>query len=368
MRREQNVILFSAGESVRNKKVEWIQNYLRDKGIHCLSWNELFRGANSAEQISLLPILMKKIPTFDFALILAEGVDQVTMRQGTEAYSAMRDNVVFELGLCVMALGAERVILLAEEGVRLVDDLSAFGKIGLTHISYAKEDGLAIPAAKLHAIIDAKARSLGERFYEQLDQVIAHINGNADIVSPVFVGAAVSSAEAYFTNFIVRLLEHIEEPIYPEKGGEPFTLSLAPEVQIVLPASVDSMTSGGISAYYERVGADTFFLQRAGARGLSFRGKLQDGKLTVIDVPTSVTASYSVVSSILNIDSDEAYDPEAEERFATKEMDIYEYTLKKLFTPAVASARLGYIADREKKERIIRALGKIRVLRAERRG
>lgn len=79
------------------------------------------------EQIALLPALLKKIPTFDFALIVAEGVDTVKLR-GSEERSAIRDNVIFELGLCTMALGAERVILLAEENVRIPEDLIGVGK------------------------------------------------------------------------------------------------------------------------------------------------------------------------------------------------------------------------------------------------
>ena len=366
MRRSQNVIVFSAGESVRNQKVEYIQQRLMEKenGICCLDWRDLFRGANHADQIALLPALMKKIPTFDFALIFAEGVDQVTMR-GKEQYAAMRDNVVFELGLCLMALGAERVILLSEEGLRLPDDLQGIGKIGLEHIVYTSDTGSSQVASQLETIIRCKSEHLESSLSAQIDRVIAHISANADIVSPVFVGAAVSSAEAYFANFIVRLLARLDAPILRMGDNTPLSLTQEPELRIVFPTAVDSMTPDAISRYYHRLGAESFVIENAGARSLSFWGILHDGHLTIVDVPTSVTASYCVVNSILNIDSDDVYDRTAEERFVTKEMDVYEYTLRKLFTPEIASARLARMENDGQKARVLRALERIELIRED---
>ena len=103
MRRKQNVIIFSAGESIRNGSVEYIKSRLCKKDIICYDWRELFIKAHDMDNIALLPSLSKKIPTFDFAIIIAEAVDTVRFR-GEEQIS-MRDNVIFELGLCIMALG-----------------------------------------------------------------------------------------------------------------------------------------------------------------------------------------------------------------------------------------------------------------------
>lgn len=171
------------------------------------------------EQIALLPALLKKIPTFDFALIVAEGVDTVKLR-GSEECSAIRDNVIFELGLCTMALGAERVILLAEENVRIPEDLIGVGKMGIEYVTFSSVDREAT-IGKVGEIIDKKADVLKERFMRQLSEIIEHINKNSEQVSPVFVGAAVSSAEAYFINFIVRLFENIDKGFssreHPEK-------------------------------------------------------------------------------------------------------------------------------------------------------
>ena len=201
MERTQNVILFSAGESL--DKVNFIRDRLAPHGIRCFGWRELFTTAHDSSRIALLPNLIKKIPSFDFALILAEGVDQLTLR-GQSGCKAMRDNVIFELGLCIMGLGPERVILLAEESVRIPEDLMGVGDLGVKSIRY--RDRLEEPVDQVGQEILSRRDVCP---LPQLDAVIRHIEANAQTVSPVFVGAAVSSAEAYFQNFILRLLENL---------------------------------------------------------------------------------------------------------------------------------------------------------------
>ena len=41
MRRKQNVIIFSAGESVRNGNVEYVETQLGKRGINCFDWKSL---------------------------------------------------------------------------------------------------------------------------------------------------------------------------------------------------------------------------------------------------------------------------------------------------------------------------------------
>ncbi len=189
MRRKQNVIIFSAGESVRNGNVEYIEHKLREQNIVCFDWRSLFKQAHDIEHIALLPSLSKKIPTFDFALIFAEGVDKVKLRD-TEEIATMRDNVVFELGLCVMALGVERVILLAEESIRIPEDLIGIGKVGIEYVTFnstKREEAV----QEVSEIISNKADAFANKFETQLDKIINHININSDLISPVFIGAAV---------------------------------------------------------------------------------------------------------------------------------------------------------------------------------
>lgn len=363
MKRTQNVILFSAGESVRNGKVEIIENKLKESGICCVDWRELFQTAHDMHNIALLPALVKKIPTFDFALIFAEAVDKVALRGGQEI-NAMRDNVIFELGMCIMALGTERVVLLAEESVHLPEDLIGVGKTGIEYITY-QEKNFDESVALVERTFQNFMKMQEEQLKHQIDSIIGHIQKNAEEISPVFIGAAVASAEAYYTNFIVRLLEHSNQTF--SRKSEPDKKYPFPEdfrFQVMVPQSADEMTGSAIADYYKEQEMEEFLIENAGMRGLFFWGQYNEerNELVIVDIPTSITASYSVVNSILNIDSDAEYDTLAEERFVTKELDIYAYTLKKLLLPQVGEKRLVFIKDKEKKKNLIEKLKKVELI------
>ena len=128
--RRQNIILFSSGVSERNGILQYAKDMLTKQGYSCSYWRDLFRGANDSENIALLPMLIKKIPTFDFAILICEGHDETDMiRNGVVEHArTMRDNVLFEIGLCSMALGLNRVLLLTDGSVRLPEDLQGVGK------------------------------------------------------------------------------------------------------------------------------------------------------------------------------------------------------------------------------------------------
>lgn len=364
MKRKQNVIIFSAGESVRNGMVEYIKRKIEDSGICCYDWRDLFKDAHNSENIALLPNLSKKIPTFDFALIIAEGVDTVKLRGG-KAESAIRDNVIFELGLCTMALGCERVILLAEEGIHIPDDLIGVGKIGVEYITFRKGE-IDTSIEQIETFIGNKTAQNNKAYFSQVDAIINHINVNADTVSPVFIGAAVSSAEAYYLNFIIRLLENIDKGFSYRNSKE--DIVFIPEkikIKVLFPTNINSLIRNRIVSYYERENISEFTIKNAGIRDLFFYGIYNEEKneLTVFDIPTSITASYSVVNSILNIESDEDYDLTAEERFITKELDVYAYALEKLLSPDISNQRLNFIKDPLKKERVLEALKKVELVR-----
>ena len=357
MRRKQNVIIFSAGESVRNGNVEYIENQLSKRGINCFDWRSLFKYSHDAEHIALLPCLLKKIPTFDFALIVAESVDSVKMR-GELEQGSMRDNVIFELGLCVMGLGEERVILLAEEGIRIPEDLDGVGKIGVEYITFKKVKSQET-IGLIERTINQKNEVNAQKEILEIDEILQYINRNSDLISPVFVGAAVSSAEAYFLNFIVRLLENTDKGFSSKNNAEArvdFPKDF--ELRIIIPTSIDCFTRSKIIDFYKANHIDEFVINEAGIRGLYFNGiyDSENDKISIIDIPTSITASYTVVNSILDLESDEDYDALAEERFTMKELDVYVLVLQKLLTPEVARERLSFIRNTDKKEWILKKL------------
>lgn len=364
LRRRQNIIIFSAGDTLRNGLLDMICEQLESSQVHCVVYTELFTGAHDQNNIALLPGLMKKIPTFDFAMIVAEGVDLLVRSDGT-LLETMRDNALFELGMCVMALGASRVILFSEERVHIPYDLAGVGGIGLKHITF-QEDAVKVAVQEVQKIIDEEAEATVPPLAAQIEELLSHIQEKAGEISPVFVGAAVSSAEAYFNNFVIRLLEHVHQDFAPKNS--PQDLHAFPEslkIDIVIPTSLRAQAKRAIRNFYAHADLDEYLIPEAGARGLSFWGRLEEDSMVIVDVPTSITASYAMVDSILNIESDAAHDPDAEERFIQKELDVYEYALRTLCKHDVAEKRLGFLQDQNQKSSILKALDNVSITRQD---
>lgn len=96
-----------------------------------------------------LDALIAKANRVDFAILVATGEDTVTTR-GTEM-AAVRDNIVFEFGLFLGALGRERVYLLSVGDAKLPSDLS-----GLTRLVYQKRSDGNIRAGLNDAVLRAQ--------------------------------------------------------------------------------------------------------------------------------------------------------------------------------------------------------------------
>lgn len=128
--RQQNVIIFSSG---KNKCVAHAIAWGLDGGVcKAVVWDEFFNKIYGDEYMltksyALFPFLMKKIPSFDYAIIVAGDDDRMRKNDADgQEFVTARDNVIFELGLCSMALGDKRVNIVRHEDVRLIDDLRGY--------------------------------------------------------------------------------------------------------------------------------------------------------------------------------------------------------------------------------------------------
>ena len=77
--RKMNIVIFSSGVSEKEGILNNLINALDARGYNCFCWRDLFQNANTKNSIALLPMLIKKIPTFDFAILICEGHDNVTI-------------------------------------------------------------------------------------------------------------------------------------------------------------------------------------------------------------------------------------------------------------------------------------------------
>lgn len=69
MNTSTQVVIFSSGE--QKKAISQLASALKQYGAECTLWTNLFTRQNEEQKYALLPSLLKKIPTFDFAIILA---------------------------------------------------------------------------------------------------------------------------------------------------------------------------------------------------------------------------------------------------------------------------------------------------------
>ncbi|WP_411731505.1 TIR domain-containing protein [Paeniglutamicibacter sp.] len=115
-----------------------------------------------------LESLVQTANKIDFAILVATGEDTVTSR-GTEM-AAVRDNIIFEFGLFLGALGRERVYYLSVDDAKLPSDL-----LGLTRLTYRTHPDRSIRAGLNSAVVRAQGimDKLGPRAEDPIVEKVA---------------------------------------------------------------------------------------------------------------------------------------------------------------------------------------------------
>jgi hypothetical protein len=116
------------GSSVEGLDVAYTLQSNLERDVEATVWDQGVFGLTKSSLASLL----EAVETFDFAALVLSADDTATIR-ATE-YSVARDNVVFELGLFIGALGANRTFFLvprAMPDLHLPSDLA-----GITPCTY----------------------------------------------------------------------------------------------------------------------------------------------------------------------------------------------------------------------------------------
>ena len=304
--RPQNIIVFSSGAADECGRLDKVMKKLRSHGHNPSGWRELFTNANDETNKALLPSLIKKIPTFDFAVIIGDRADLVCrFRNNDTEMAIMRDNVVFETGMCIMALGAERVILLVEDGVRIPDDLHGINDLGIMHVYLENSD--------------------------KLDEVFrTYINGNKGKMSPVVIGASVTTADGYLDNFLMRFWNNLDKGFISNDEKRAFPKKVV--MKVLVPETIDENIRARINKYYsdKKELESGYIITEDIRRTIEFKYSMDGDTMTVFDIPSTITASYGTVRDILNIEADDSPDKTAEERFLQKETDSFVFTLDTL--------------------------------------
>lgn len=324
----KNIVLFSSGISEEKGLLSTLMSALNERGYVCECWRDLFANANDANNIALLPMLIKKIPTFDYAVLVCEGHDITTIkrRDSNETVYSMRDNVLFEIGLCVMALGLSRTILITDSKTRLPDDLVGLNhETALKRITYSgnDEDSYARVSDSLTDYLISM-----ESVSDEIDQYIQTTGYN---LSPVIIGAASSTACGYVSNFVFRTLEHINDGIVFKADGQTHRFPIEKVfMHIILPKTFDKTTSRisrGVMSQYQQG-----CIPSARNRSAEFCFEIRGDELHIIDFPTTLVTSYDIAKIILSLNADDTMDKRAAARFTSKELNLYEANLRHLLS------------------------------------
>lgn len=324
--RRQNVIIFSSGKNVR--VAHEIAQHL-DSEVCCpIVWDVFFKRIYGAEYAlnkpyALFPFLIKKIPSFDYAIIVA-GDDDTVFKNGQEGEAVVttRDNVIFELGLCSMALGEKRVVIVRHESVRLIDDLRGYDN---SMESYPG-DGPCLLSAR-----NVQVKTYDYSGFDDLPaiskQICDYVRQSFLDYSPVVVGSACSTAMGYKDNFLIPIVDRLsllndgfryEVAILLPLGEG---VCLAPELMENPRRFIDEYVAslpGVASTTIDCKGRPVhcYFCENAGCR-------------TIIDIPTTLVASRKMAEQVLSIKADDELEDAHLQRLMMKEVDQFVATLKR---------------------------------------
>ena len=237
--------------------------------------NDLFQiGENTLEE------LLRFIQCYDFAILVLTA-DDFTKSRGVESASP-RDNVIFELGLFMGALGRRRsfpVVVKTPDGTpKIPTDL--LGNTGV-YLSYPPPIGTALGKA--------------------LDPLVTAINQRAK-ESFLHLLPSTALAIGYFRNFVLPVCQELTRRRSVEIGTMEVDISQDNfDFTIVLPKTLSDASTQGASKFVKSSGAKDFQLN-CGPRSYPFyvRSELRDGRAVFYDYPTTLNASQKAIQLALH--------------------------------------------------------------------
>jgi hypothetical protein len=231
---------------------------------------------------STLDELIKFVQCYDFSvLVLAE--DDITLSR-KDLQSAPRDNVIFELGLFMGALGRRRtfpVIRPAKTGsLKLPSDL-----LGNTQIYLPKN----LPDAPEAEDIETEIKQLVETITERSKEATLQLLPSTGL------------AIGYFNNFVLPVCQQLANQSHVTVGGKEIDISQDNfDFTIVLPKSLSDASIYGAKKFVKVKNADQFQLN-VSSRPYNFYvdAVMENGRVVFYDYPTTLGASHEAVQIAL---------------------------------------------------------------------
>ncbi|WP_462251201.1 TIR domain-containing protein [Ekhidna sp.] len=267
MDRKVNIFIGSASESLVIS--EKIKSLLEETGfIDCTVWN---KGVFQYNQ-TFLTSLSEASYSFDFGIFVASMDDLALVRK--ESKNKTRDNVIFEYGLFLGAIGNRRTFVVQEKGVDLPSDLL----------------GYSVPTFE---------RDYDDNKWGNLAKNLSENIRNEFNKSQIQVLPSTSLAIGYYKSFLGRITQYIVENNGSNSILQKNELSYEDiRVQIVLPNSLSDNIGYKARMFFEK---NQYEPDEIGDKGRPFpiRFFRRSKDLVVVDMPTTLNAIRPAVNLLV---------------------------------------------------------------------
>lgn len=267
-----NIFIGSSSEGLALAKAIKIE---LDKKFTATVWTEdLFALGHDT-----LSDLLRFVQCFDFAVLVLLDDDK-TMSRGTKKGSP-RDNVIFEMGLFMGALGRRRTFpVVAEttgESLKIPSDL-----LGNTALYLPRDFHQKIDSAQIPVLLEQLVQTIDERSKESILQLLP----------------STSLAIGYFQNFVSPVCRELSLRDTIELGADTVDISKDNfDFTIVLPSSLSDASTEGAKKFVKSSGAKDFNLKTSSRHYHYYvNSEIVDNKVVFYDYPTTLRASHDAVA------------------------------------------------------------------------
>ncbi|WP_220459210.1 CBASS system CD-NTase-associated NAD(+) hydrolase Cap12 [Gelidibacter maritimus] len=262
---KKRIFIGSSSEELGTAKI--VKSIL-DNDFEVIIWNEsvwdksVFKINNN-----FLSDLLTATLKFDFGILIGSPDDRLIYR-GEEKLTA-RDNILFELGLFTGRLGLEKCAFLIEESVKVPSDLGGINLVVFNNKTLAD-----------------KIDSIKEMFLHA-----------TNIELNFFPSSTL--AYAYYENFVKYVCEH-----YVQNNGFIYNNNNYSDckLKIIVPYKLPNDLNLAFKKIQNDIGVDKLsFSSNGRPRNVHVDAKVENGKLMLLDFPTTLTGiDYAIGNHLPN--------------------------------------------------------------------
>lgn len=242
-----------------------------------------------------LEALYRELFFTDFGLFIIFPDDK-TEKKGSRGYST-RDNVIFELGMHVGALGIKRGFFLVVDVLKNGKEL----KLEIpTDLDGIKKTRLRIEVSEENTLLENAAN---RKALERVSQVItAHIMDSHDGITPSLLPST-SLAIGYFKNFILQACTQLSQTTDFELNGEVYDMTQDIfDFHIIIPDRGDRWSHEAYRKFVRKHNLQQIEVKSVKSpRTFPFfiSSQMTNGRLQLYDLPTTLRASSETIKIAL---------------------------------------------------------------------